>query len=297
MITIDLAQQIYNLKQLHTVPVYPNKKIPKAEHGYKSGVINADIASWLARGDNVAISLSLSRLACIDVDMHGESDGLAEFKKLCKALGEIDTCTEQTATGNGLHFIVQDEGITAGNCEITPGVEFKINSIIVCSPSQINGIQYKVIGGINPDGTYKFAKLSPAWLELINNSSKSKSKKVYKSGNNKKYDAKDFGNQDYNRVFQTCKWLQYVKQHSYDLLEPLWFVTVNMLAYDINADAFIHWLSEGYATYSYAETQKKIDYSRSKGYFCGCKHIARNYYEICKGCPKAEEIIGGKNVR
>lgn len=294
MITIDLAQQIYNLQQLHTVPVYPNKKIPKAEHGYKSGVLNADIAGWLARGDNVAISLSLSRLACIDVDMHGESDGLAEFNKLCKALGEIDTCTEQTATGNGLHFIVQDEGITAGNCEIAPGVEFKINSIIVCSPSKINGVQYKIIGGINPDGTYKFAKLSPAWLELINNSSKSKQKNTYNPKNNKTYKAKDFGISDYNKVLQSCQFLIYVKVNSSTISEPEWFAAVNMLSADINSDAFIHWLSEDYATYSYAETQKKIDYSRNKGLFCGCSHIAKTYYNICKGCPKAEEIIGGK---
>lgn len=289
-----LIDLIYNLKQLHTVPVYSNKKVPATKHGYKDGVKNGDINDWLARRYNVGISLSLSGLGCLDIDMHGKDNGLAEFQKLCQELGNIDSYTEVTATGNGLHIVVQDEGITAGNCDIAPGIEFKRNGIIVCTPSQINGVRYTITGGINPDGTYKFAKLSPAWLELINNSSKSKQKNTYNPKNNKTYKAKDFGISDYNKVLQICQFLRYVKINSAIISEPIWFSALNMLAQSINSDAFIHWLSEDYATYSYAETQKKIDYSRNKGLFCGCSHIAKTYYNICKGCPKAEEIIGGK---
>jgi len=291
---IDIEQQIFNLQQLYTVPVYPNKKIPATPHGYKDGKINADIKSWLDKGYNIAISLPLSGLASLDIDMHGEINGKAEFEVLCKEYGYIDSYTELTATGNGLHIVVKDDGITAGNCEIASGVEFKRNGIIVCSPSQINGVQYRIIGGVDPDGTYKFAKLSPAWLNAINNSSKGKAKKTYKLADKQEYKARNFGNTNYNRVFKTCQFLRYVKINSSIISEPEWFTAVNMLSADINSDAVIHWLSEDYTRYSFEETQKKIDCSRNSGRFCGCNYVANKYYQICKGCPKAEKIKGGK---
>lgn len=292
---ISLEQQIKNLQLLHTVPVYPNKKRPMTAHGYKNGVKNADIKGWLLKGNNIGISLPLSNLACIDVDMHGKEDGLTEYKRLCEKYGIIDTYTEVTATGNGLHIVILDDGITANNCDIASGVEFKRNGLIVCSPSQINGNQYKIIRGINSDGTFKFAKAPSDWLEAINNAfkNKSKPKKQYNPNSQQKYKAKDFGNLDYNKVFQNCRFLSYVKINSADIKEPIWFSAVNMLSADINSDYIIHWLSKDYPTYSFDETQKKINDSRNSGKFCGCNYIARNYYEICKGCHKAEQIIRG----
>ncbi|HSA07324.1 MAG TPA: bifunctional DNA primase/polymerase [Candidatus Gastranaerophilales bacterium] len=291
---ISLEQQIFNLQQLYTVPVYPNQKRPATKHGYKDGKLNADIRSWLNKGYNIGISLSLSGLGCLDIDMHGKSDGLAVFKSLCKKLGIIDTYAEQTATGNGLHYVVNDEGITVGNCEIAPGVEFKRNGIIVCSPSQINNVQYKIIGGVNSDGTYNFGKVSPDWLVVINNASKTKPKKTYKVTNKQEYKARNFGNLDYNKIFQSCKFLMHTKINSSIISEPEWFTAVNMLAVDINSDAVIHWLSEDYPKYSFDETKKKILASRNNGLFCGCNYVARTYYHICQGCPRAERIKGGK---
>lgn len=294
---ISMEQMIKNLQQLHTVPVYSNQKRPMTAHGYLDGVQNADINSWLDRGFNVGISLSLSGLACIDVDMHGKENGLAEYQKLCTEYGIIDTYTEVTATGNGLHIIIHDDGITANNCVLAPGVEFKRNGLIVCSPSTINGVQYKIIGGINPDGSYKFAKAPTGWIEAINNASKNKSKsrKHHKFQSQHEYTAKDFGKLDYNKVFQNCRFLSYVKLNSAEISEPIWFAAVNMLSIDKNSDYIIHWLSEDYPTYSFEETQNKIEASRSSGKFCGCNFIARNYYDICKGCPKAEQIRGEIN--
>ncbi len=140
---------------------------------------------------------------------------------------------------------------------------------------------------------FNFAKASDAWLELINNASKSKPKRQYRKKNNQtKNEAKNFGNLDYNKIFQSCKFLQYVKINSSEIKEPIWFIAINMLSADINSDYIIHWLSEDNPNYSYEETQNKIAYSRASGKFCGCNFIARNYYEICKGCTKAEQIIG-----
>lgn len=133
---ISLEHQIKNLQHLYTVPVYPNQKRPKTKHSYYDGIKYADIKSWLSRVYNIGISLPLSNLACIDVDMHGKEDGLTEYKRLCEKYGIIDTYTEVTATGNGLHLFIRDDGITANNCDLAPGVEFKRNSMIVCSPSR-----------------------------------------------------------------------------------------------------------------------------------------------------------------
>lgn len=193
-----------------------------------------------------------------------------------------------------MHIVIQDDGITANNCVLAPGVEFKRNGLIVCSPSTINGIQYKIIGGINPDGSYKFTKAPTGWIEAINNASKhkSKSRKHYKFQSQQEYTAKDFGKLDYNKVFRNCRFLSYVKLNSAEIPEPIWFAAVNMLSIDKNSDYIIHWLSEDYPTYSFEETQNKIEASRSSGKFCGCNFIARSYYDICKGCPKAEQIRG-----
>lgn len=223
-----------------------------------------------------------------------DENGLKAYTELCEKYGVIDTYTEVTATGNGLHIVIQDDGITASNCILAPGVEFKRNGLIVCSPSQINGNQYKIIGGVNSDGYYKFAKLDSAWLDLINSTSKNKKKSNRcNCVSPRKYQAKNYGYLDYQKVFDNCQFLRYVKINSETLNEPVWFTAVNMLSSDVNSDYIIHWLSEGYPQYVFNETQKKINDSRNRGKFCGCNYIARNYYEICKGCPKAEQIIKG----
>ena len=282
----------FALKDVSTLPVYWNTKLGAVEHGYKSGIINAPISQWLRNGYNLAISLPLSYFACIDVDTH-DKDGLIAYNKLVKNLGEIDTYTELTPTNGGLHIFVEADGIldNVKNCDLAEGVEFKKNGYVVCAPSCFKGNQYKIINGVNADGTYKFAKLPPKWLDFINSKGKLSTYKQSVSTEKKHKTFPQNTRLNYNKMLASCRFLAYLKQHSEEIKEPVWYSGVNMLARNTTTDEFIHWLSQDYPKYTFEETQKKIEQSRKVGIYRGCNYIAQNHYEICKGCPKAEAII------
>lgn len=282
----------FALKDVSTLPVYWNTKLGAVEHGYKSGIINAPISQWLRNGYNLAISLPLSYFACIDVDRH-DKDGLIAYNKLVKNLGEIDTYTELTPTNGGLHIFVEADGIldNVKNCDLAEGVEFKKNGYVVCAPSCFKGNQYKIINGVNADGTYKFAKLPPKWLDFINSKGKLSTYKQSVSTEKKHKTFPQNTRLNYNKMLASCRFLAYLKQHSEEIKEPVWYSGVNMLARNTTTDEFIHWLSQDYPKYTFEETQKKIEQSRKVGIYRGCNYIAQNHYEICKGCPKAEAII------
>lgn len=282
----------FALKDVSTLPVYGNTKLGAVEHGYKSGIINAPISQWLRNGYNLAISLPLSYFACIDVDRH-DKDGLIAYNKLVKNLGEIDTYTELTPTNGGLHIFVEADGIldNVKNCDLAEGVEFKKNGYVVCAPSCFKGNQYKIINGVNADGTYKFAKLPPKWLDFINSKGKPSTYKQSVSTEKKHKTFPQNTRLNYNKMLASCRFLAYLKQHSEEIKEPVWYSGVNMLARNTTTDEFIHWLSQDYPKYTFEETQKKIEQSRKVGIYRGCNYIAQNHYEICKGCPKAEAII------
>ena len=282
----------FALKDVSTLPVYWNTKLGAVEHGYKSGIINAPISQWLRNGYNLAISLPLSYFACIDVDRH-DKDGLIAYNKLVKNLGEIDTYTELTPTNGGLHIFVEADGIldNVKNCDLAEGVEFKKNGYVVCAPSCFKGNQYKIINGVNADGTYKIAKLPPKWLDFINSKGKLSTYKQSVSTEKKHKTFPQNTRLNYNKMLASCRFLAYLKQHSEEIKEPVWYSGVNMLARNTTTDEFIHWLSQDYPKYTFEETQKKIEQSRKVGIYRGCNYIAQNHYEICKGCPKAEAII------
>lgn len=282
----------FALKDVSTLPVYWNTKLGAVEHGYKSGIINAPISQWLRNGYNLAISLPLSYFACIDVDRH-DKDGLIAYNKLVKNLGEIDTYKELTPTNGGLHIFVEADGIldNVKNCDLAEGVEFKKNGYVVCAPSCFKGNQYKIINGVNADGTYKFAKLPPKWLDFINSKGKLSTYKQSVSTEKKHKTFPQNTRLNYNKMLASCRFLAYLKQHSEEIKEPVWYSGVNMLARNTTTDEFIHWLSQDYPKYTFEETQKKIEQSRKVGIYRGCNYIAQNHYEICKGCPKAEAII------
>lgn len=151
--TILTPEQIeLALKDISTLPVYSDTKLGAVKHGYKSGINNAPISQWLRNGYNLAISLPLSYLVCIDVDRHNK-DGLIAYNELVAKFGEIDTYTELTPTNGGLHIFVKADGIldNVKNCDLADGVEFKKNGYVVCAPSYFKGNQYKIINGVNAD--------------------------------------------------------------------------------------------------------------------------------------------------
>lgn len=274
------------------LPVYGNTKVCATKHGYKSAIKNAPIVEWLNRGSNLAISLRYSYLACIDVDMHGDIDGLKSFKELTAKLGYIQAYTELTATNGGLHIFVNRDGINEDvkNCDLAAGVELKVNGYIVCAPSIFKGNSYKIVGGINSDGTYQFPKLNDDWLNFIN----STVKKAEKSTIAKQYSTKKIIPSEvplkYVQMVENCRLLKYMYENPDEISEPVWFSVISMLTRNANTDEFIHWISQGHSNYSPKETNYKIERNRNTDKHRGCYYMANNHYEYCKGCPKAEQI-------
>ena len=281
-----------SLWECATLPIHSNSKICATKNGYKSGVKNTLLSRWLDCNYNIAISLPLSNLICIDVDMHGDIDGLKSFLGLVKELGEIDSYTELTATNGGLHIFVSKEGISESvkNCDLAKGVELKINGYVVCAPSIYNGKQYKIVGGVESDGSYKFAKLNDKWLKFINEKPiMGKRVSAPKTIKKQKFIVSETS-LNYTRMIENCRLLKFMYNNPDEIKEPTWFAVISMLTRNTNTDDFIHWLSQGHSNYTYAETNYKIERCRNSNIHCGCNYIANNYYEYCQGCPKAEQI-------
>lgn len=293
-IEISKSQIETNLKDTATMTTYWNTKIPAIKGSFKNAIKNAPIVNWLDMGYNIAISLPLSYLCCIDVDMHGE-DGLKAFKELENLFGELGfTYTEDTPTGCGKHFFFRLDGLNDDlkNCDLAEGVEFKVNGFIVCTPSYYKGKRYQVINGVNPDGTYHFAKLNEKWAKFINEKAKRVPKKYSKKKSEisqKRISVNRVPN--FDKIISRCKFLTYLFENPALIKEPVWFSMVNMLTRNTNTDDFIHYLSQGHPNYTREETDYKIAKSRNNGIHRECSYIATNHYEYCKGCPKAEQIM------
>ncbi len=281
---ISIERQIENLHKFATVPVYPNTKIPATESGYKSGREDAPVETYLKLGYNVGISLLLSRLICIDVDMHGNSDGLANFAKLEKELGSLpNSYRERTATGNGLHILARDYGITNPRGELCPGVEIKYKSIIVCAPSIINGVRYEVTDGIDEQGNWILPSLPQNWLNAIN-----KAERIYSPLEKSQFSSKPikYKNANIEAILEKCNFLKVCadEDNASVLPYPMWFSAISTLAQIDGSDEFIHTISEPHPKYSHSETQKMIERARDFGHPHTCEYISANFPEMCGNC-------------
>lgn len=92
------------------------------------------------------IALNTDKFFVIDVDRHGDVDGMDAIKQLNHDEWFKGTLTEKTAH-DGFHFFFQkpkNETI-AQNIGFLPGVDLKAheNNYVVVAPSQINGKHYK----------------------------------------------------------------------------------------------------------------------------------------------------------
>lgn len=92
------------------------------------------------------IALKTDKFFVIDVDRHGDTDGMDAIKQLNHDEWFKGTLTEKTAH-DGYHFFFQkpkNETI-AQNIGFLPGVDLKAheNNYVVVAPSQINGKHYK----------------------------------------------------------------------------------------------------------------------------------------------------------
>jgi len=82
-----------------------------------------------------------------------------------------------------------------------------------------------------------------------------------------------------------CQFIQYCKENSKTLPEPLWYSMVTNLAGLDGGHELIHELSKPYPKYSYEETDKKINHAHKDAPAPHtCEHIRDNGYECQKLC-------------
>lgn len=149
---------------LKIFPLYENGKIPLVTHWKEDASCDKlQVAYWLenAKNCNWALPSTLNNLFVIDIDMHGDVDGLKSFLKLCNDLGfdyneelELRTLYQTTPSG-GIHLIFKsDDELNKVKNKANffngyPGIDIRTDGYIAVEPSVINGNKYKFDGQIS----------------------------------------------------------------------------------------------------------------------------------------------------
>ena len=274
-----------NWKQFRTFPCKPNAKMPATAHGYKDAQIGQDVESMVAQGYNVGLDCAGSGLIVLDLDFHKEdSNPTKEIEELESKLGKLSTTlTQKTASDKGRHLLFEAKGITNPKGKLSPNIDIKYNGYILIAPSKINGNQYEIIDGVDENGNFIIAELPQAWLDYINKDIQPKAQENKKTSKIKH----KYSEIDIEKMFGDCNFLYYCRENADVLEEPMWHSMVTILAQIEDSDDLIHELSAPYPKYSYAETQKKIEYARQFGYPHTCKHLSTTYPYACKSCYSA----------
>jgi hypothetical protein len=127
------------------IPIGQNKR-PLIKFANKPAMTTEKIKQVWQRYPLANIALKTDRFFVIDVDRHGEVDGMDAIRALNHDDWFKDTLTERTAH-NGFHFFFQkpkNENISQ-NIGFLPGVDLKAheNNYVVVAPSQLGGKSYR----------------------------------------------------------------------------------------------------------------------------------------------------------
>lgn len=139
-------------------PIKNNSKEPLIDKWQLDASCDSEqIMYWLEKGNNPnwALPAYANKLFIIDIDMHGDVDGISSFKRLLASIGleRIDTLKQTTPSG-GIHLIFKsDEELdcvkNASNVfEEYPGIDIRTKGYILIQPSEINGVSYQLSGGV-----------------------------------------------------------------------------------------------------------------------------------------------------
>lgn len=149
------------------VAVYPlasNSKVPlKGTRGYRDATTDVEtIKGWFEHvpGANLGMRLDQVKLLVVDIDRHGDIDGVQTLKRLNEHGKTLpsNTYIEQTPN-DGLHYFFKlpaklDMKRRTG---VYPGIDVLADFVLV-APSVINDSAYKVIEPANQIAT------APQWL-------------------------------------------------------------------------------------------------------------------------------------
>ena len=143
---------------LKIFPLYENGKIPLVTHWKEDASCEKmQVVYWLENAPNCnwALPSTINNLFVIDIDMHGDVDGLKSFYELCESLDIkiIDTLRQTTPSG-GVHLIFKsDEELNKVKNKPNfftgyPGIDIRTDGYIAVAPSVINGVKYEFDGEI-----------------------------------------------------------------------------------------------------------------------------------------------------
>lgn len=264
-----------------------DRKEPDNIAGYKGAIANFNMAGALAAGYNLGLPMAPNQLVGIDmdVDVIKGYNGIETIKKLEQELGPLPRTYTQVTPRGGLHKVYTVKTLIKPIGKIGKDVDIKFNGYLLFAGSSINGNYYGAVDGVTAEGKMAFAELPQKWLEYI--------EKGHSCQTNTTFDniprCNFFKEIDTDKVFNGCRFLTYCAdiEHASCLPEPMWHSMVQVLSCIADSDTLIHTLSEPYHSYSYKETQKKIDNARKFGQPHSCAYISANFPEICKDCPSA----------
>lgn len=122
-------------------------KRPSTPHGVLDATADpARLTAWWRRHprDNPAVAAGASGLVVVDLDRHGDVDGVVNFRRLSEAHGELPR-TFMVATPSGRHLYL------GGTCRssagrLGPGIDIKsLGGYVLAPDSMIGGRRYRVL--------------------------------------------------------------------------------------------------------------------------------------------------------
>ncbi|MDD3571184.1 MAG: bifunctional DNA primase/polymerase [Lachnospiraceae bacterium] len=220
-----------------------------------------------------------------DVDETRGLNGIETLEKLKLELGPLPATLTQKTPRTGRHSIFSSRGICSPRGKIGNDIDVKYRGYVMISPSSIDGKRYEIVDGVDENGNFIIAELPKPWIEYLEKSPSYQSNSTSKEAK----PSKIYTEIDTDRMFNNCKFLSHcsIEENASCLPEPMWHSMIQVLSCIEDSDSLIHTLSEPYHSYSYKETQKKIDNARKFGQPHSCDYISANFPEICKNCPSA----------
>lgn len=125
-------------------PVKPRDKTPLTPHGLKDATNNIDVVrQWWAKWPNANIGLNCGKsgMVVVDLDKHGDKDGMEEWEQLQASTGlQIATSTSLTG-GGGRHLIFKaPQGVSIKNSagKLSPGIDIRADGGYIVLPPSIH---------------------------------------------------------------------------------------------------------------------------------------------------------------
>lgn len=281
-----IVAHIAYLANFATFPCKSGTKFPAIKRGFKNAIFGNDVSKLFQRGYNVAIACEKSGIFVLDpdVDVEKGKNGLAELEQFEQKLGQLPKgFTVETPRG-GRHLYFSPKGIHRPIGKIGTSIDCKFNGYVLAPESKIKGKYYKVIDGVNSDGSPILPELPETWLDFINkpNYSKKKSNKNFKSTFHLRNKLKD---EKFMQIYNLCPFIQMCVDCAATLGEPEWHLFARFMNGFDNGLELFDYYSQPYPEYNREKTLKK--FKNAGQYPISCDNVSE-IFAGCKTCERGE---------